>query len=159
MTLPLSASTRTYTVTFDGRAVQILAAKRRKVLRRIPVGELAGVEYRPATGIGGGRLRFRTTTKQSARDNVVFMKAEESQFAALASAVAAYSRPVGAPTDPWSGHPVMPAAPSPFQANPAWSRIGRLATLEAGLHLVIAIPALIALAGLCAFGGYLMLGG
>ncbi len=160
MTAPIaSASTNVYTVVFDGSAVRVLAKRRQKVLRTIPLAELVAVDFKPARGVGGGSLRFRTTGRQSARDVIMFNAHQQPDLERLAATVQRYHRPVPSASDPWAAaHPVtaVPAAGLAWQENPEWKKIGRLASMEAGLQLIIALPALILLLAICGGGIWLL---
>lgn len=107
MTSPLAvASTNVYTVAFDGFTVTVAAARRGKVLRRIPVAEIAAVEFKAARGPVGGSLRFRVTGKPSSRDVIMFVGNQEPDMANLAETVRRYTRrpqlPADMPqVDPW----------------------------------------------------------
>jgi hypothetical protein len=105
VTIPLaSASSNVYTVTFDGTLVSILAAKRQKLLRQFPVSQLQALEYRPARGPAGGRIRFRVAGSSSTRDTIVFTRGQEQDMARLAEVVQRYVRPptpLVAGVDPW----------------------------------------------------------
>jgi len=118
--MPLAtASSNVYTVTFDGSTVSILAAKRQKVLRQFPVSQLQAVEYKPARGPAGGRIRFRVHGSASTRDTIVFTRGQEPGMARLAEVVQRYVRPpVATAVDPWPGtsierQPVIVHAPLP----------------------------------------------
>lgn len=166
VTLIAVASTNVYTVTFDGRTVQVLAKQRQKLLRTIPLDTLTGVDFKPARGVGGGSLRFHTTGPASSRDRILFLSGQQHDMEMLAAAVQRYWRPqapLAAPSDPWSDHPVTVTG-SPRRgavllngqasARPLL-RMLRLGVWLEGINLVLLMVPVVLVA--LAFGAFLVL--
>jgi hypothetical protein len=108
VTSPLAtASSNVYAVSFDGFVVTVAGARRGKVLRQIPLAEIAAVEFKPARGVAGGSLRFRVRGKASPRDAIMFVGNQEPDMEHLARTVERYVRerrplPAEMPqVDPW----------------------------------------------------------
>jgi hypothetical protein len=100
-----------YTVSFDGFVVTVKGARRGKVLRQIPVAEIAAVEFKSARGIAGGSLRFRVLGKASPRDVIMFVGSQEPDMAHLAQTVQRYTRRPQLPADMPQADPWPPMEP------------------------------------------------
>lgn len=162
MTTPLAeASTNVYTVRFDGTAIHILAKRRQKLLHRIPLTTLTAVEFTPSRGLSGGRLRFRSTSKPSARDKIVFNAGQQAGFEALAALL---QRWVGASTDPSVPVVADTNRSAPYPRAVVGPNVGRVATalskwqfrLESVSLILLLIPAVIVVLGVCWLGGVLL---
>jgi hypothetical protein len=138
VTTPLaSASSNVYTLRFDGNTVYVLAKRRQKLLHSIPLSELASIDFKPASGAGGGKIRFRTTGRPSARETIFFRSGQQHDMQAFADTVQRYIHPLPPAADPWAGRQPEVGSSVARQHDRSTMRIMRWNARLAGLDVFL----------------------